>query len=87
MRTIPAGEFKAKCLAIMNEVQAGGESVIVTKRGKPVVRISPLQREQERSVFGFMQGKGTITGDIVSPIFSDEELEQFGAYSESLLKK
>jgi prevent-host-death family protein len=85
MRTIPAGEFKAKCLAIMDEVQAGGEPVIVTKRGKPVVRIAPLEIKQERSILGFMQGMGTITGDIVSPIYSDEELEQFDTYSKSLL--
>ena len=41
MRTIPAGEFKAKCLKIMDEVAATGVPVVVTKRGKPVVRLEP----------------------------------------------
>lgn len=41
MRTIPAGEFKAKCLAVMDEVQATGRPVLVTKRGRPVVRLTP----------------------------------------------
>ena len=41
-RTIPAGEFKAKCLALLDEVAAGGEELIVTKRGKPVARVVPL---------------------------------------------
>jgi prevent-host-death family protein len=38
-RTIPAGEFKAKCLALLDEVAATGEEIIVTKRGKPVARL------------------------------------------------
>ena len=42
MRTIAAGEFKAKCLAVMDEVQATGQPVVVTKRGKPVVRLTPV---------------------------------------------
>ena len=40
-RTIPAAEFKAHCLALMDEVQASGEEIVVTKRGKPVARILP----------------------------------------------
>ena len=43
MRTMPAGEFKAKCLAVMDEVQATGQPVIVTKRGKPVARLTPVK--------------------------------------------
>jgi prevent-host-death family protein len=42
MRTIAAGEFKAKCLAVMDEVQATGQPVVVTKRGKPVARLTPV---------------------------------------------
>jgi prevent-host-death family protein len=39
MRTIPAGEFKAKCLALMDEVAATGDEIVITKRGKPVARL------------------------------------------------
>lgn len=45
-RTIPAGEFKAKCLAILDEVEAYGDSVIVTKRGRPVARLVPLEANE-----------------------------------------
>lgn len=41
IRTIPAGEFKAKCLALLDEVAETGEEIIVTKRGKPVARLVP----------------------------------------------
>lgn len=37
--TIPAGVFKARCLAILDEVAATGTEVVVTKRGKPVARV------------------------------------------------
>ncbi len=40
-RTIPAGEFKARCLALLDEVKETGEEIIITKRGKPVARILP----------------------------------------------
>lgn len=38
-RTIPAGQFKAQCLAMLDEVAATGEEIVVTKRGRPVVRV------------------------------------------------
>ena len=80
MRTIPAGEFKAKCLAIMDEVQARGETIVITKRGKPVVRVTPLEGASSaiparRSVFGFMRGAGAAEGDIVGPIVDEDEWE------------
>jgi prevent-host-death family protein len=41
-RTVPAGTFKARCLALLDEVAATGESLTVTKRGKPVARLVPV---------------------------------------------
>jgi len=80
MRTIAAGEFKAKCLAIMDEVQASGEPVLVTKRGKPVVRISAPDSEgfsqTSDSIFDSLRHLGRITGDIVSSEFTDDEWER-----------
>lgn len=43
MRTIAAGKFRAECLALLDEVAASGEEIIVTKRGKPVARLLPLE--------------------------------------------
>jgi len=44
-----AGEFKNKCLRVMDEVRESGQEVVVTKRGKPVVRIVPA-RDSEPEV-------------------------------------
>lgn len=44
-RTIPAGIFKARCLAIMDEVQAKRQAVVITKRGKPVAKLVPVEKE------------------------------------------
>lgn len=71
-KTIPAGQFKARCLAIMDEVQAKREAVIITKRGKPVAKLIPAEQEKD-DIFGFFKGKIEIKGDIVSPIISPEE--------------
>jgi antitoxin (DNA-binding transcriptional repressor) of toxin-antitoxin stability system len=51
----------------MNEVQMTGEPVIVTKRGKPVVKVIPMGAEKD-DIFGFMAGEGRIVGDIESPV-------------------
>lgn len=42
--TIPAGVFKARCLAILDDVAATGGEVVVTKRGKPVARVVALSK-------------------------------------------
>jgi len=67
MKQIPAGAFKARCLALMKKVQTTGEPVIVTKRGVPVVKVVPVEAEKN-DIFGFMAGKVKIVGDIESPI-------------------
>jgi prevent-host-death family protein len=51
-RRIPAGEFKAKCLALLNEVAETGRSFVVTKRGRPVARVSPVKALAPRSLLG-----------------------------------
>jgi prevent-host-death family protein len=73
MQTIAAGTFKAKCLAIMDEVQAKREPVIITKNGKPVARLEPIINEDEKDpIFGFYKGMMEIVGDIESPIPASE---------------
>ncbi|GIU94406.1 MAG: hypothetical protein KatS3mg012_0863 [Gaiellaceae bacterium] len=44
MRTIPAARFKAQCLRLLDEVAETGETIVVTKRGKPVARIEPAEK-------------------------------------------
>jgi prevent-host-death family protein len=64
---IPAGEFKAKCLQVIDEVQRLRMPVIITKRGKPVAKLVPLDEHLE-SFVGSMKGTMEIIGDIISPI-------------------
>lgn len=70
---ISASEFKKHCLNLIDEVKSKHSSFVVTKRGKPVARIVPLENDntkEPRSFFGFMKGKATIKDDIVN--FSSE---------------
>ena len=46
MDEMSAAEFKARCLEVMDEVQESGMEVVITKRGKPVVRIVPVRRAE-----------------------------------------
>jgi prevent-host-death family protein len=62
-----ASVFKARCLSVMNDVQATGEPVIVTKRGTPVVKVVPIEPRKD-NLFGFMVGEFKITGDIERPV-------------------
>jgi prevent-host-death family protein len=43
MRTIPAGRFKAQCLRLLDEVAETGETIVVTKRGRPVAKVEPVE--------------------------------------------
>ena len=72
MKTMPAGKFKVHCLALMDEVQAKRQAVIITKRGKPVAKLVPIENEED-DIFGFFKGKIEIKGDVVSPAISPEE--------------
>jgi prevent-host-death family protein len=60
-------EFKAKCLALIDEVARTGNPVVITKYGKPVTELVP-HRPQARNARGIWKGKVFITGDIISPV-------------------
>jgi prevent-host-death family protein len=66
-RTIKASEFKAKCLAIMDEVAKTGQAVVITKNGKPVAELVPHQ-PRKKNARGILKDRLFITGDIISPI-------------------
>ena len=70
MKTMAAGSFKAQCLAVMDEVQGKRESVVITKRGKPVAKLVPADKDTDE-IYNFLRGKGTITGDVISPALED----------------
>ncbi len=62
-KSVPAGEFKAKCLAPLDEVEARGSSIVITKRGRPVARVVPLARAG-----GTLAGSLLHDDDLVSPV-------------------
>jgi prevent-host-death family protein len=78
VRQMAAGEFKAKCLAIMDEVNETGRRLVVTKRGKPVIEVVPIRNGGKRkdNFFGRLKGIIEIVGDpddLVKPIFPLED--------------
>ena len=71
MQTIKASEFKARCLALMDEVARTGNPIRVTKNGKPVAELRPVTPERPASPFGWHKGKVRELGDIMAPIDAD----------------
>jgi prevent-host-death family protein len=69
--TIAAGEFKSKCLKLLDEVAEKRETLVITKHGNPVAQVVPMPPEKE--LFGAMRGSGVIIGDIISPLENEWE--------------
>ena len=67
MKKIAAGEFKARCLTLMEDVRSTREPLIITKRGKPVAKLVPVE-DTQHDFSGRLKGVFRIVGDIVSPI-------------------
>lgn len=67
-KTVSTSALKTHCSSIIDNVRRDREPVLVTKRGRPVAKIIPLQPETSDSLFGFAKGNVTIVGDIIEPI-------------------
>jgi prevent-host-death family protein len=70
---VGAGQFKSQCLKLMDQVQQTREEIVITKHGRPVAKLVPIQEAQSDSIIGFMKGSVQVTGDIIAPL--DEEWE------------
>ena len=66
-KAIKASEFKEKCLALIDQVAASGDKLVITKNGEPLVELVP-HRPKKQSPFGIWKDSAKITGDIISPI-------------------
>ena len=73
--TIQAGEFKAKCLELMDQVQAHLREIVITKHGKPVARLVPVEPLTRMPAFGALKGSVIGYGDLISPIDAEWEVE------------
>jgi prevent-host-death family protein len=69
---IAAGQFKAQCLQLMDRVKQTHEEIVITKHGRPVAKLVPVE-EQGSSFIGYMRGSVVVSGDIVAPVDEDWE--------------
>ena len=67
MKKMAAGQFKAHCLRVMDEVRARRQPVMITKKGVPVAKLVPAD-EPSSDVFGCMAGTAEILGNIEAPV-------------------
>lgn len=67
MKKMPAGEFKARCLRVMEDVKKYRTPVVITKKGRPVAKLVPVD-EPAAGIFGCMAGKIKIVGDVEAPV-------------------
>jgi prevent-host-death family protein len=72
--TIPAAEFKAKCLALIDRVRERGEPITITKRGRVVARLVPAGDEDDRPWIA-LRGRGRWIGDPFAPAVEEGQLE------------
>jgi len=70
LKSIPAGRFKAECLALLDRVARTGERLVVTKRGRPVVQVVPVE-----PVGTSLRGSVTVHGDVIGPILESWDME------------
>ena len=73
VKTVKISEFKAKALAIMDEVARTGAPVLVTRRGKPLVKVEPCDTRPAANQLGALRNVTKVGGDIVSPVFDEWE--------------
>lgn len=73
MKTVAAAQFKAQCLKLMDKVEATREPLVITKRGKPVAKLVPMEKRDD--FLGRLKGVMKIVGDIESPIWPLEDYD------------
>jgi prevent-host-death family protein len=71
---LPAAEFKARCLALIDRVRERGEPITITKRGRVVARLVPAGDEDERPWLA-LRGHGQWTGDPFAPVVDEHDIE------------
>jgi prevent-host-death family protein len=64
--SVNAAEFKAKCLKLIDAVATTHDALVITKRGKPMAKLVPIEGEKPTKLFGYMKNTGRILGDIVT---------------------
>jgi prevent-host-death family protein len=78
MKTMPAGQFKAQCLGVMEEVRKYRAPVLITKKGRPVAKLVPADAPST-DIFGCMVGTARIVGDVEAPLVGADEWAAVGS--------
>ena len=65
---IAISQFKSHCLEIIETLQTSRQSIIITKRNKPIAKVEPIMDSSKISLFGLLKGKAEIKGDILASI-------------------
>jgi len=74
MKKIAAAAFKAKCLTLMEQVRSTKQPLLITKRGKPVAKLVPVDTGEDNFI-GRLKGVFRVVGDIESPVEPPEVWE------------
>ena len=72
MKKVVVSEFKAKCIAFLREAQESGESILITRRGKPIARVDPVREVRSERPLGVFRGRMKVRGDIVHADTSED---------------
>jgi prevent-host-death family protein len=75
MTTVKISEFKAKCLEILDRVARTGETLVITRRGKPLARVLPVSTAPDGDWMGSMKGSAEAADDLIEPVVDPEEWE------------
>jgi len=76
IQEVAISEFKAKCLALLEEVDKTKIPLLVTRRGRPIAEVIPTSPNmEERDWLGSMSDSIEITGDVISPVIEIQEIE------------
>jgi len=75
MQEVAISVFKAKCLAILEQVQKTKKPIRITRRGKPIAEVVPASPANKKSWLGCMKGTAEIRGDIISPVIDLDDIE------------
>jgi len=73
-KTVPAPEFEANCLAVLDEVASKHEEVVVLKDGRPHAKVVPITRRYR--TLEELRHSGRIVGDILEPLDEEWDVEK-----------
>jgi len=76
MDEVSISEFKAKCLALLEQVRKTKKPLRITRHGKPVAEVVPPSGVADRSAWiGSLTDRTKIVGDIISPANDEDDWE------------